>query len=75
MVDPLSGEVRTLLRRPFEWCTRYDLAVSARVVGAVRSTQTPTQVLEVHCGFLPPQFYEEKYVVDMNEYQDPSQDP
>lgn len=67
-MDENTGEVKTQLRQPYEYCTKYDLAISAQIMGAVPSLETPTQVLSVHCGHLPPQFYKEKYVIDMDEF-------
>ena len=75
MVDADTGEIKTLLRQPFQYCDKFDLAVSAQIVGAAPSQATPTQIVEVHCGHVAPQFYQPAYNLTMDEYDSKPTEP
>ena len=72
-MNPITGDISTVGRMPFNCTTPYNLAVSAQTVGVVASSNTPAQSVTVYCEQeLDPQFYQNPYVVNMDELTPPN---
>lgn len=66
-IDRLTGEVSTIGRLPFNCTEPYIMPISALTVGVPVGDHTPVQILTAYCQELDPQFYEDPYLVSMDE--------
>jgi len=66
-VNPITGGIFIVGRQMFTDKATFSLAVSAQAYGAVNTTSTPAQIVNIQVGYRPPQPYFDPYNVTFYE--------